>query len=171
MSEGTAARDPRSALTLAATALVHAQRGGATEAEALVIAEDSALTRFANDEIHQNVAETNVRIQLRYVAGKRVGVASTGRIDDHAIRALAETAGAIARASAELEDWGGLPSASQIADVPYAYSASTANAGPELRAEGARAVIAAADAGGVTAYGSYSTGVNRPRVACRRRWW
>ena len=165
MSEGSAARDPRSALTLAATALVHAQRGGATEAEALVIAEDSALTRFANDEIHQNVAETNVRIQLRYVAGKRVGVASTGRIDDHAIRALAETAGAIARASAELEDWGGLPSASQIADVPYAYSAGTANASPELRAEGARAVIAAAEAAGVSAYGSFSTGVETVAVA------
>ena len=45
------------------------------------MAEDSALTRFANSEIHQNVAETNVTINLRVVVGKRVGVASSGRTD------------------------------------------------------------------------------------------
>ena len=41
-----------------------------------------ALTRFANSEIHQNVAETNVNVNLRFVAGRRIGVASSGRIDD-----------------------------------------------------------------------------------------
>ena len=52
-------------------------REGATEAEALVMAEEAALTRFANSEIHQNVAETNVVVNLRVVVGKRVGVASS----------------------------------------------------------------------------------------------
>jgi hypothetical protein len=65
------------ALALAAAALEAALREGVTEAEALVMAEDSALTRFANSEIHQNVAETNVVINLRVVVGKRVGVASS----------------------------------------------------------------------------------------------
>ena len=49
----------RDALALAEAALAEALREGVTEAEALVMAEDSALTRFANSEIHQNVAETN----------------------------------------------------------------------------------------------------------------
>ena len=56
-----------------------ATAAGATEAEALVTADDARLTRFANSEIHQNVAETNVECNLRFVVGKRVGVASTGR--------------------------------------------------------------------------------------------
>ncbi len=84
-------------------------RDGVTEAEALVTAEDSALTRFANSEIHQNVAETNVSINLRVVVGKRVGVASTGRTDDEGLRRLAEQPRAIARVVEELDDWGGLP--------------------------------------------------------------
>jgi predicted Zn-dependent protease len=75
-----------------------------TEAEALVMAEDSALTRFANSEIHQNVAESNVTINLRVVVGKRVGVASSGRTDEEGLRRLAE----MRRPSrVGTDDWGG----------------------------------------------------------------
>ncbi|HEX6867195.1 MAG TPA: DNA gyrase modulator, partial [Candidatus Limnocylindrales bacterium] len=74
------------ALALAEAALALAMRDGVTEAEALVTSEDSALTRFANSEIHQNVAETHITINLRVVVGKRVGVASSGRTDDEGLR-------------------------------------------------------------------------------------
>ena len=43
---------------------------GATEAEVLVTAEDGALTRFANSEIHQNVADVSVKVSLRFVRGR-----------------------------------------------------------------------------------------------------
>src|SRR4029450_10558310 len=86
-----------------------AMRDGATEAEALVIGEDAALTRFANSQIHQNVAETNARVNPRVVIGKPVGVASSGRTDAEGLRRLAEHATAIARVVEELEDWAGLP--------------------------------------------------------------
>ena len=69
----------------------------------------AALTRFANSQIHQNVAETNAIVNLRFVVGKRVGVASSGRTDDEGLRRLAERAAAIARVVEELDDWGGLP--------------------------------------------------------------
>ncbi|MGZ9160862.1 MAG: PmbA/TldA family metallopeptidase, partial [Candidatus Limnocylindrales bacterium] len=85
------------ALDLAERALAHALREGAGEAEVLVMAEDAALTRFANSQIHQNVAETNVTINLRFVVGKRVGVASSDRADDEGLRRLATNAAAIAR--------------------------------------------------------------------------
>jgi predicted Zn-dependent protease len=91
-------RDRASILALAERALAYAERAGATEAEALVTANDARLTRFANSQIHQNVAETNAEINLRFVVGKRVGVAASNRIDDEGLRGLAETAGAIARA-------------------------------------------------------------------------
>jgi hypothetical protein len=132
------------ALRLAEAALADALREGVTEAEALVMSEDSALTRFANSEIHQNVAETNVTINLRVVVGKRVGVASSGRTDAQGLRRLAENAAAIARVVEELEDWGGLPGRTEIRDVAGAYSRTTAHASPEFRAEAVRAVIGAA---------------------------
>jgi predicted Zn-dependent protease len=155
----------RDALALAEAALALATRDGVTEAEALVTAEDSALTRFANSEIHQNVAETNVAINLRIVVGKRVGVASTSRTDPEGLPRLADQAVAIARLVQELDDWGGLPRPTEIRATPAAYSAMTAAATPEFRAEAARAVIGAADDAGVIAYGSFSTGLESTAVA------
>jgi len=155
----------RDALELAERALAHALRAGASEAEALVLAEDAALTRFANSQIHQNVAETNVTINLRFVIGKRVGVASSGRTDEEGLRTLADRAVAIARVVEELDDWAGLPEATAVDDVAGGFAAATATASPELRADGARAVIAAADTEGVTAYGSFSTAVESTAVA------
>ena len=155
----------RDALRLAETVIGLAQGEGATEAEALVMTDEAALTRFANSQIHQNVAETNVVVNLRFVVGKRVGVASSGRTDDEGLRRLAANAGAIARVVEELEDWGGLPGPTAAEDVEAGYSERTAEASPESRADGVRQVIAAADAAGVTAYGSFSTGTETIAVA------
>ncbi len=155
----------RDALDLAERALAYADAEGATEAEALVLAEDASLTRFANNQIHQNVAETNVTVNLRFVVGKRVGVASSGRTDDEGLRRLAANAGAIARVVEELADWAGLPAPTPVETLDAAYSPATAEASPELRAAGARAVIAGADAAGVNAYGSFSTGTETTAVA------
>jgi predicted Zn-dependent protease len=153
------------AVALADAALRAAMRHDVTEAEALVMAEDSSLTRFANSEIHQNVSETNSLVNLRVVIGKRVGVASSGRTDPEGLRTLAETAASIARVVEELEDWGGLPSPTEVQPVAAAYSKATADASPEFRAAGARAVISAADAAGVTAFGSFSTSLESTAVA------
>ena len=85
---------------------------GATEAEALVSADDAALTRFANSEIHQNVAETNVSLQpaLRHRPAGRASPRPAGSTTRACAR-LVERAGAIARNVEELEDWAGLPGA------------------------------------------------------------
>jgi predicted Zn-dependent protease len=157
--------DPTEALRLAERVVGLAEAAGNTEAEALVVGGDSALTRFANSEIHQNVKSTEVFVNLRVVQGRRVGVASSGRTDDEGLRALVDRATSIAANVEELEDWSGLPEADGSTPLPAAWSDGTANATPELRAEGARAVIAAADAAGVTAYGSFSTDAEAIAVA------
>ena len=163
----TAVNDERAndALELAGRAVAEAMRDGATEAEALVMAEDASLTRFANSQIHQNVAETNMTVNLRVVIGKRVGVASSGRTDREGLRRLAEHATAIARVVEELEDWPGLPGPTPVEAVTGAYAGATAEASPEVRAAGVRQVIAAADDAGVTAYGSFSSGKETTAVA------
>ncbi len=156
------------ALRLAEATLAHAVREGASEAEALVMREDAALTRFANSQIHQNVAETNVSINLRFVVGRRVAVASSDRTDEEGLRRLAANAAAIARVVEELEDWGGLPGPTDVADLPEAFSSGTAGATPEFRAEAVRAVIAGADEAGVIAFGSFATGSETIAVANTR---
>jgi predicted Zn-dependent protease len=159
---------PLDTLAIADRIVGLARAAGADEVEALVSDERAQLTRFANSEIHQNVAETNGSLNLRVAIGKRVGVAGSNRLDDDGLRALAETAVAIARNSAELEDWGGLPEPTPIAEIAAAWSVGTAGATPEQRAEGVRAVIAAADAAGVRAFGSFSTAAEHLAVANSR---
>src|SRR5437016_4928604 len=105
--DGSRSRGADEWLEIARRAVSLATAAGATEAEALVTADDAQLTRFANSEIHQNVAETNAALNLRFVVGKRVGVASTGRLDDEGLRRVMERAGAIARNVNELSNWGG----------------------------------------------------------------
>jgi predicted Zn-dependent protease len=174
MTARVGARDPERLLGLAEAVLSHAERSGPTEVEVLVMAEDAGLTRFANSEIHQNVAEETIRIAVRFVDGRRVGVASTGRIDEAGLLDVATRAADIARHTAERPDWGGLPEAMSAVTGPGAvvdgagFSAATADATPEFRAEGVRAVIAAADAVGVVASGSFSTGVEAHAVANSR---
>ncbi|MGH2465090.1 MAG: hypothetical protein ACRDGI_06485, partial [Candidatus Limnocylindrales bacterium] len=75
MSEPAGATDW---VALAEQVLDLAARAGASQAEVIIQADDAALTRFANSEIHQNVAEANARLSLRFVDGQRIGVAATG---------------------------------------------------------------------------------------------
>jgi predicted Zn-dependent protease len=184
------AEDPASALGLAEDVLGRALRVGATEAEVLVVAGDSALTRFANSEIHQNVAERSLSVNLRYVVGKRIAVVSTGKVDTEGLRTLVHRAAAIARSCEELPDWAGLPgpsgtaaspavsldgatraasaaatSGADVAPSSIGWADGSAAATPEFRAEGVRAVIAAADAVGVMAYGSFATDAEAIAVA------
>ena len=52
-----------------------------TPAEITFQFNDAALTRFANNIIHQNVAERDAEVTLRIFIGKQIGTASTNRLD------------------------------------------------------------------------------------------
>lgn len=149
---------PEAALAVAEEVLERALRGGATEAEVLLTAEDSALTRFANSEIHQNVAERSLEVNLRFVVGSRVAVIGTDRIDPSGLRNLVGRAATIARSCEARPDWPGLPAPQPAPGrAPVAWAAGTAEASPEFRAEAVREIIAEADTAGVLAFGSFST--------------
>jgi predicted Zn-dependent protease len=135
-----------------------ALEAGASQAEAVVIARRSALTRFANNELHQSVAEDDTVVSLRFVDGQRIGVASDNRHDDAALRELAGVAGQIARLQPEQAWFESLPGPGPVPLVDGAWAETTATAGPERRAEAAAAVIAAAAGVDARAYGLVETG-------------
>jgi predicted Zn-dependent protease len=132
----------------------------ATDAEAEVIFTEraAALTRFANSRIHQNVAERDATLRIRLARDARTGVAATNRLDDEGLRE------AISRASATLAlatpNPDGAPLAEpnrSTADSGLGFVPATARADPELRAAGARAVIAAGDSAHLESSGAFST--------------
>lgn len=145
-------------IEIAERAVAMALEAGASQAEALVMHETSALTRFANNEIHQNVSEEDTVVNLRFVDGRRVGVASLNRHDDDALRRLAGSAAATARLQPEQSDFTSLPGPRPTPLVSGAYAATTAEADPEVRADAAAAVIAAAESVAAQAFGYAQTG-------------
>jgi predicted Zn-dependent protease len=124
----------------------------ADEAECLVTAETSALTRFANNRINQNVAEENAVVGIRAVLGKHVGVATTNRLDDASLRAAAEAAVAAARISPEDPEFPGLPGPAPVQTPERAY-ASTRAFDAQARARAAGAIIEQSSRHGLTAAG------------------
>ncbi|MDP9468418.1 MAG: metallopeptidase TldD-related protein, partial [Chloroflexota bacterium] len=142
------------------------------EAEALFTAHDASLTRFANSRIHQNVAERNATMRMRIVRDGRTGVATTNRLDDEGLREVVARASAtVALATVNAND---APLADPIpsaADPSLGYVTATAHADPELRATGARAVIAAGDAAHLESSGAFSTETATLAVANTRGMW
>jgi predicted Zn-dependent protease len=146
-----------SGLAIAERAVAMALEAGASQAEALVVRSHSALTRFANNEIHQNVAEEDSVISLRYVDGQRVGVASANRTSDDDLRRLAESAATTARLQPPRSDFVSLPAPRAAPLAAGTFAAATADADPAARADAAGAVIAAAEAVGAQAFGYAQT--------------
>jgi PmbA protein len=136
----------------------------ADQTEMVVSGEDSFLTRFANSTIHQNVAETNVEISVRAVVGKKIGVASTNRIDKAALRGVTERALEIARLQKENPDFLSLPEPKPVVDMEN-LSKGTVDFSPQQRADAVKRVIAIADKSDVQAFGSFSTGTAEVAVA------
>jgi len=73
------------------TVLRLAKCTGAEETEVHVDEVADALTRFANNAIHQNVAEHGLTVSIRTVVDGRTARATTNRIDEDSLRATIET--------------------------------------------------------------------------------
>ena len=83
-------------------------RMGDEAGEVFLSVEDSYLTRFATNYIHQNVAERNITLTLKAVLGKRSGSATTNRLDSDALDEVVARAKASAQVSPENPDHPGL---------------------------------------------------------------
>ena len=72
------------------TALRLAKLSGAEEAEVHVDETADSLTRFANNAIHQNVAEHGLNVSIRTVVDSRTARATTNRLDEDSLRTAIE---------------------------------------------------------------------------------
>ncbi len=132
---------------------------GADQAEVLINSAESALTRFANNYVHQNVAEQNTGVSVRVVVGKKIGVASSNDLSSEGLKKVAANALEIARFQLENEDFVSLPSpvSEQPQDVMRGYIEATANASPEMRAAAVATICKKAAENNLVASGAFST--------------
>jgi len=128
----------------------------ADQAEVFVCGGSTALTRFANNYIHQNVQESSLSVRVRAVLGKKIGVASTDAVTPDGLRDVARRAVDLARLQQENEDFVSLPGPTPVQKV-NAYLPRTGECPPERRAEVAGAICRASEGAGLVAAGAFRT--------------
>jgi len=106
----------------------------ADETEVDVSAATDALTRFANNTIHQNVAEHALGISVRAVVDGRTARSSTNKTDEESLRRVVASAVTLARNQPENPDLLPLMGKQKYQKVSRFFSA-TAGTTPEDRAK------------------------------------
>ncbi len=112
-------------------ATIAAARG--EEVEVTLGGGTEALTRFANNEITQNVAERRYLLSVRVVQGKRTGRATGNDLSPAGIKRLVEKAAAATRLQPVIADLLPLPGPQRYRDVD-ALDSETETLGPDVRA-------------------------------------
>lgn len=154
------------AAELAAAAVSAARRAGADEAEITILTEDSGLTRYAANRIHQHVSERNAEVRVRAARGRQIAVAVGNQTTFDAVRQLAERAAAMATHSPADPHFVGLPRPSATAYVDQTtFYESTASLDATHRADTVRQIAGLVESAGASGYGVVTSAVTETVVA------
>src|ERR1700689_176451 len=148
----------------------------ADDVEVLFSGGHFALTRFANNTIHQNVAEENYVVSVRAAFGGRTARAFTNKFDDESLRQVVKSAESLAKVQHPDPDLLPMPDARSAGGtlrlrsgqayespvstqtIPSRHFETTAAVTPELRAEGVKKIVGVAQQHGLTTAGVFSSG-------------
>jgi PmbA protein len=139
------------------TVLQLAKSTGAEEAEVHVDEVNDSLTRFANNAIHQNVAEHGVNVSIRTVVDGRTARATTNRTDEDSLRAAIEASLSLAHSQPKDPQLLPLPGKQRYRKVSR-FLKSSAAVTPEDRARAVRRACDLAIKNGQVAAGIFATG-------------
>jgi PmbA protein len=138
----------------------------ADEVEVLFSGGRFALTRFANNAIHQNVTEENSVVSVRTVFGGRTARASTNKLDEDSLRQVVRASEGLAKMQQPDPDLLPMPdareaegSAGESARATQAsrYFERTAAITPEQRAEGVSKIVGVAGKHNLSTAGVFSS--------------
>jgi PmbA protein len=132
----------------------------ADETEVEIDSTVDALTRFANNTIHQNVSEHTLGISVRAVVDGRTARATTNKTDEESLRRVVAAAMSLARNQPENPDLLPMLGPQKYQKVSH-YFASTVSATPQDRARAVTRVCKMAEEGKQTAAGIFTTGFVR----------
>lgn len=135
----------------------------AEEIEVLFTGSRFALTRFANNTIHQNVEEENCLASIRTNFGGRTARSTANQFDDASLQRAVEASENLARVQEPDPDLLPMPDAREADDSAAEAGRATrhfertAAITPAARAEAVRRMVAIADKHKLTTAGIYST--------------
>ncbi|MGH9501751.1 MAG: TldD/PmbA family protein [Terriglobales bacterium] len=133
----------------------------ADEVEATIYGGTSALTRFANNTIHQNVAEENYSVSIRTAFDGRTARATTNKFDKESLARVVEASESLAKVQHPDPDLLPMPEAGEGARAtpafPSRHFAETAALTPRLRADAVTKIVQVATRRKLTTAGIFSS--------------
>jgi PmbA protein len=135
----------------------------ADEVECLFYGGRSALTRFANNTIHQNVAEENYGVSVRTVFGGRTARATTNKFDGDSLQNVVRASESLARVQEPDSDLLPVPSPDEAPNKnassahPSRHFGETAALTPAQRADAVGQIVAIAQKRKLTAAGIFAS--------------
>jgi PmbA protein len=139
----------------------------ADETEVHVDEVADALTRFANNAIHQNVAEHGLTVSIRTIVDGRTARATTNRIDEDALRSAIEASLSLAHGQPRDPRLLPLPAKQRYRDVNR-FVKQTATLTPEDRARAVRSACDLAVKRGQNAAGIFASGQSQTAIGNSR---
>src|SRR6266436_6065935 len=130
---------------------------GVSDVEAIFGAHREALTRFANNTIHQNVSEQAEMVSVRVQLDGKTARATTNRLDDASLRAAVAESIALSKAASADPDLLPMAAPAPIRELDR-FDRPTADTSPIERARAVAEAIRLVEGAGQTAAGIYSTG-------------
>ncbi len=129
----------------------------ADETEVTIDAAADALTRFANNAIHQNVAERYLTVSVRTVFDGRTARATTNKTDEDSLKQVVAVSAALAREQPKDPSLLPVPGPQKYPKVRRFFP-RTAASSPDERARVVKRIAQIAVKRGQTAAGVFSTG-------------
>jgi len=119
----------------------YAEKQKVDQAQAAAFLTDTALTRFANSQIHQNVAEKSGGVIIKVILNKRISTLRANTLEDEEIQKAVQHAVRIAKASSPNKEFKSLPEPEKWNPIEGAFDEETAKYAPKLRAERVKEAI------------------------------
>ncbi|HUP27736.1 MAG TPA: TldD/PmbA family protein [Chloroflexia bacterium] len=141
----------------------------ADQTELVLLADSTDVTRYANSEIHQSVAQVDTRISVRVALGRTTARVFTNSLDIESIRRTIEDAVSLARMQSANPRFQPLPAPDigypMPGHSPQSFYPSTAGLSARARADAIGNVIDAASSVGCRAFGTYRSSASELAVA------
>jgi PmbA protein len=133
------------------------QESPADQTEAILLTEDSSLSRFAISAIHQHVAERNQTIVLRVVLGKRIAVVTTNILKPSSVKKSLQKAISLAQVQQPNDEFISLPGPKLLHEVDT-FSKNIRRLTSDQKAKMIKGILTMAKGKGLKASGAFSNG-------------
>jgi predicted Zn-dependent protease len=133
------------------------QESTADQTEAILLTEDSSLTRFTGSAIHQHVAERNQTLILRVIQGKKIAVVTTNIFHPSSVKKTLQKAASLVKVQHPNDQFISLPEPKPIPEIET-FSKNIRRLTPNAKVKAIKDILTLVKKKGLKASGAFSNG-------------